>query len=140
MVTASSTSANVPLLVAGMFSGASETDTKAMRRFGRAVGVAFQISDDIIDIASLDSGKTPGTDLRAGVATLPVLYTLAEGLRVVSVLLHAFMPGSAGRLLAALGREDLRLDGAALGRVEGGATVGELGQLLPRVEPAASAA
>jgi methionyl-tRNA synthetase len=69
-----------------------------------------------------------------------VLYTLAEGLRVVSVLLHAFMPESAGRLLAALGREDLSLDGAALGAVEGGATVGELGQLFPRVEAEAPAA
>ena len=48
-----------------------------------------------------------------------VLYTLAEGLRVVSVLLHPFMPGSAERLLAALGREDLSLDGAALGRGRG---------------------
>src|SRR6195952_4296481 len=54
---------------AGMFSGASAADTSALRRFGRAVGVAFQISDDIIDIASLDSGKTPGTDLREGVPT-----------------------------------------------------------------------
>ncbi|GGM03694.1 polyprenyl synthetase family protein [Nakamurella endophytica] len=62
----------------GMFSGASETDTKALRRYGRAIGVAFQISDDIIDIASDDSGKTPGTDLREGVPTLPVLYTLAD--------------------------------------------------------------
>ena len=40
--------------------------------------MAFQISDDIIDIASTDSGKTPGTDLREGVRTLPVLYTLAD--------------------------------------------------------------
>ena len=40
--------------------------------------MAFQISDDIIDIASDDSGKTPGTDLREGVRTLPVLYTLAD--------------------------------------------------------------
>lgn len=63
---------------AGMFSGASDADTRALRRFGRAVGVAFQISDDIIDIASRDSGKTPGTDLREGVPTLPVLYTLAD--------------------------------------------------------------
>lgn len=63
---------------AGMFSGATEQDTLALRRFGRAVGVAFQISDDIIDIASDRSGKTPGTDLREGVATLPVLYTLAD--------------------------------------------------------------
>jgi methionyl-tRNA synthetase len=63
-----------------------------------------------------------------------VLYTLAEGLRVVSVLLHPFMPASAERLLAALGREELGLEGARLGAVEGDAKVGELGQLFPRVE------
>src|SRR5215216_6092051 len=64
-----------------------------------------------------------------------VLYTLAEGLRVVSVLLHPFVPGSAERLLAALGREDLSLDGARLGAVGGGGSIAELGQLFPRVEP-----
>jgi methionyl-tRNA synthetase len=69
-----------------------------------------------------------------------VLYTLAEGLRVVSVLLHPFMPGSAERLLEAIGREDLSLDAATLGSVEGGAKVGELGQLFPRVEAEAPAA
>jgi methionyl-tRNA synthetase len=69
-----------------------------------------------------------------------VLYTLAEGLRVVSVLLHAFMPGKSEQLLAALGREDLSLDDARLGAVPGGASVGELGQLFPRVEAEAPAA
>ena len=69
-----------------------------------------------------------------------VLYTLAEGLRVVSVLLHAFMPGKSEQLLAALGREDLALEDARLGAVPGGATVGELGQLFPRVEAEAPAA
>jgi heptaprenyl diphosphate synthase len=42
------------------------------------IGVAWQLSDDVIDIASdsSQSGKTPGTDLRQGVRTLPVLYAL----------------------------------------------------------------
>ena len=42
------------------------------------IGVAWQLSDDVIDIASnsAQSGKTPGTDLRQGVRTLPVLYAL----------------------------------------------------------------
>ena len=42
------------------------------------IGVAWQLSDDVIDIASdsAQSGKTPGTDLRQGVQTLPVLYAL----------------------------------------------------------------
>ena len=62
----------------GMFSGATADQVTALRRYGRALGVAFQVSDDIIDIASTDSGKTPGTDLREGVRTLPVLYTLAD--------------------------------------------------------------
>jgi methionyl-tRNA synthetase len=69
-----------------------------------------------------------------------VLYTLAEGLRVVSVLLHAFMPGSAERLLEAIGQPELALERAELGAVGGGARVGELGQLFPRVEAEAPAA
>ncbi len=70
-----------------------------------------------------------------------VLYSLAEGLRVVSVLLLAFVPASAERLLAALGREDPSLDTAQFGALPGGARTGELGQLFPRVEaPEASAA
>jgi heptaprenyl diphosphate synthase len=64
----------------GTFSGASEEHVQRLRRLGGIVGTAFQISDDIIDIASDsdESGKIPGTDLREGVHTLPVLYALRE--------------------------------------------------------------
>ena len=64
----------------GMFSGADDEQVQRLDRLWRAVGTAFQIADDIIDIssASAESGKTPGTDLREGVHTLPVLYALAE--------------------------------------------------------------
>jgi heptaprenyl diphosphate synthase len=64
----------------GMFSGVSEEQVDALRRYGDVIGAAFQISDDVIDIASPseESGKTPGTDLREGVKTLPMLYALAE--------------------------------------------------------------
>jgi heptaprenyl diphosphate synthase len=62
------------------FAGVPETETEALRRFGEQIGIAFQLSDDLLDIASESdqSGKTPGTDLREGVATLPVLYALRE--------------------------------------------------------------
>ena len=63
-----------------------------------------------------------------------VLYSLAEGLRVVSVLLLAFVPTAAERLLAALGREDPSLDTARFGGLPGGARTSELPQLFPRVE------
>ena len=64
----------------GMFSGCTPEQTESLRRFGATIGTAFQISDDVIDIASPsdDSGKTPGTDLREGVQTLPMLYALQE--------------------------------------------------------------
>jgi methionyl-tRNA synthetase len=68
-----------------------------------------------------------------------VLYSLAEGLRSVSVLVHPYMPDSAERLLAALGQEDLSYDGAAFGARGGGAQTGELAPLFPRIEPAVSA-
>ncbi|MHA6801400.1 polyprenyl synthetase family protein [Bounagaea algeriensis] len=62
------------------FSGAPAEYVQALERIGQAVGTAFQISDDIIDIASpaAESGKTPGTDLREGVRTLPMLYALSD--------------------------------------------------------------
>jgi methionyl-tRNA synthetase len=64
-----------------------------------------------------------------------VLYGLAEGLRVVSVLVHPFIPSSAERLLEALGQPDVALDNARFGAVPGGVRIGEIGQLFPRVEP-----
>jgi methionyl-tRNA synthetase len=63
-----------------------------------------------------------------------VLYGLAEGLRVVSVLVHPFMPSSAERLLEALGQTDLSLENAHFGAVPGGGRTGEMDQLFPRVE------
>jgi heptaprenyl diphosphate synthase len=44
-----------------------------MAEFGEQIGVVFQLSDDIIDITSDVTGKTPGTDLREGIPTLPTL-------------------------------------------------------------------
>ena len=63
----------------GMFSGAAPGHVEALARYGETMGIAFQLSDDLLDIASesVQSGKTPGTDLREGVPTLPVLYALA---------------------------------------------------------------
>ncbi len=57
------------------FAGAPLEVEEALTAYGEKVGSAFQLSDDILDIASDsdESGKTPGTDLREGVPTLPVL-------------------------------------------------------------------
>ncbi|WP_229120073.1 polyprenyl synthetase family protein [Enemella evansiae] len=60
----------------GMVSGASAEVLAALEAFGEEIGVVFQLSDDIIDITSTETGKTPGTDLREGVPTLPTLLAL----------------------------------------------------------------
>ena len=61
------------------FAGVDDTLVVALTAFAEEVGVAFQLSDDLLDIVSDAgvSGKLPGTDLREGIATLPALYALA---------------------------------------------------------------
>lgn len=58
-----------------MMSGADAETIEIMSRFGEAIGVAFQLADDIVDITSesTQSGKLPGTDLKEGVPTLTTL-------------------------------------------------------------------
>ena len=58
-----------------MLAGADEGVAEILTRYGERIGVAFQLSDDLLDVVSEtgQSGKTPGTDLREGVPTLPAL-------------------------------------------------------------------
>ena len=61
-----------------MFSAAPADVVNRIEPACEAIGVAWQLSDDILDVASdtAESGKTPGTDLREGVRSLPVLHAL----------------------------------------------------------------
>jgi heptaprenyl diphosphate synthase len=63
-----------------MLSGASRETVETLTTFGEQIGIAFQLADDVIDIASESnqSGKTPGTDLREGVPTLVTLNVMAS--------------------------------------------------------------
>lgn len=62
-----------------MSAGLSPADTAAFRRYGYAIGMAFQLTDDILDVvaSSEQIGKPAGNDLRQGILTLPVLRALA---------------------------------------------------------------
>ncbi|MBW1602565.1 polyprenyl synthetase family protein [Streptomyces sp. JJ66] len=62
-----------------LMSGAGERLVSVLSQYGERIGTAFQLADDVLDIASdgHESGKTPGTDLREGIATLPVLHLRA---------------------------------------------------------------
>ena len=65
----------------GLLAGAKPDDVAVLADYGDRIGVAFQISDDLIDLFSEsdDSGKTPGTDLREGVPTLTTLLAQRAG-------------------------------------------------------------
>ncbi|GAA2139716.1 polyprenyl synthetase family protein [Kitasatospora kazusensis] len=58
-----------------LMAGAEPWVVEILTQYGERIGTAFQLADDVLDIASdgHESGKTPGTDLREGVPTLPVL-------------------------------------------------------------------
>jgi heptaprenyl diphosphate synthase len=64
----------------GLMSGAKPDDVETLTLFGERIGVAFQLADDLVDITSesMQSGKTPGTDLREGIPTLAALIALTS--------------------------------------------------------------
>ena len=88
-----------------MFAGGDEATAMVMRDYGEKVGIAFQLADDLIDIGSEadETGKTPGTDLREGKRTLPVLHVLASD-DPADAHLQALLTGDLG--------DDARLDEA----------------------------
>ena len=112
-------------------SEASPPVISALKSFGSKLGVAYQIYDDILDLAGSEeeTGKTLGTDLRKGKFTLPVLLMLQSGkdpATIRSLLLKedavdgellVAMLGSAGALKAAKGVA-LRLIGEALAQLD----------------------
>jgi heptaprenyl diphosphate synthase len=79
----------------GLFSGAPAEITLRIRRACEAWGVAYQLSDDLLDVASesAQSGKTPGTDLREGVPTLPMLHALRSDLPADARLVELLRSG-----------------------------------------------
>jgi len=68
--------ASVRALSTVIFSDAPREFQQPVKDFGERVGVAFQLVDDVIDLSAEteETGKLAGTDLRAGVPTLPLLY------------------------------------------------------------------
>lgn len=62
----------------GLAINLSQEETQALRDYGYSLGMAFQITDDILDItaSSEQIGKPVGNDLRQGIVTLPVIYAL----------------------------------------------------------------
>ena len=66
--------------VGGVIAGASDAEVRALREYGDALGIAFQLADDVLDYggAAAAMGKNVGDDFREGKATLPVLIAYAK--------------------------------------------------------------
>lgn len=64
--------------IGGILANVSEAYTKALAEYGRSLGIAFQLADDILDYVSEDEkfGKVTGTDLKEGKLTLPLIVAL----------------------------------------------------------------
>ena len=65
--------------VAGVAAGVSKDEEKALDTYGRHLGLAFQLVDDVLDYGGREAalGKSPGDDFREGKVTMPVAFALA---------------------------------------------------------------
>ncbi|MGH9868372.1 MAG: polyprenyl synthetase family protein [Candidatus Polarisedimenticolia bacterium] len=72
----------------GIVAGAAPASLARLRRFGEAFGLAFQVVDDVLDVegSAAELGKSPGKDARAGKATFPALWGVAESRRRAAAL------------------------------------------------------
>src|SRR5437870_1417578 len=72
----------------GMLSDAPDDDVDVLERFGEALGIGFQLSDDIMDLVSSERelGKEPGVDMKEGVYTLPVIHALERSAELRTLL------------------------------------------------------
>jgi geranylgeranyl diphosphate synthase, type II len=77
------------LVSGGLYAGGSETDIQRVREFGRAVGLAFQIVDDVLDVtqSSAQLGKTAGKDTASDKATYPALFGVDQSIKRADALI-----------------------------------------------------
>src|SRR5437588_963709 len=89
------------LVSGGLYAGATPTEIQRLRDFGRAVGLAFQIVDDVLDVtqSSEQLGKTAGKDTASEKATYPSLFGIDESLRRADALIvpMASAQGASGK-------------------------------------------
>ena len=76
------------LVTGGIYAGGTATDIQRLREFGRSIGLAFQIADDVLDVTQTSEqlGKTAGKDTAVEKATYPSLYGIDESVQIASRL------------------------------------------------------
>jgi geranylgeranyl diphosphate synthase type II len=79
------------IVAGGIYAGATDGDVANLRVFGRSIGLAFQIVDDVLDVtqSSEQLGKTAGKDTAAEKATYPALFGVEESIKKADVLVES---------------------------------------------------
>ena len=93
----------VACALGGIYGGLGEPDVAALERFGDALGIAFQLADDVLDCEGDPgtTGKPVGTDLLDGTVTMPLLLAAARDARVAEAVAdNAVAAAHLGELLA----------------------------------------
>ncbi|MBX3071956.1 MAG: polyprenyl synthetase family protein [Thermomicrobiales bacterium] len=98
----------------GVISRAPDHTVAALQAFGGAVGTAFQIIDDVLDLTgeSATLGKPAGNDLRQGTLTLPVIYFLRDAPVSARHMVSSVVAGSASEVEIGALIDDIRSSGA----------------------------
>ena len=78
------------LVSGGLYAGAKDTEVRSLRAFGLAIGLAFQIVDDVLDVTQTSEqlGKTAGKDTASEKATYPALFGIEASLRKADALVN----------------------------------------------------
>jgi len=78
------------LVCGGLYAGAKDSEVKRLRAFGRAIGLAFQIVDDVLDVTQTSEqlGKTAGKDTASEKATYPALFGIDASVRKADELVN----------------------------------------------------
>lgn len=103
------------VVTGGIYAGGSEREAGHLREFGQAIGLAFQIVDDVLDVtqSSEQLGKTAGKDTATEKATYPALFGVPESLKKADALVE-----SASRSLESFGERGATLKALAQFLVE----------------------
>jgi heptaprenyl diphosphate synthase len=123
--------------VAADLAGASAPTITAMERLGEAVGLVFQMIDDLLDIIGPEEkiGKPVGSDLRAGIPSLPVVLAAANNPQLAAMFTNGAMQDEAAleRALKVLREPKLIARARAMAAEEAEAAMDDLGTLAPSI-------
>lgn len=121
----------------GEVSGMTRADVEQLAAYGHAIGMAFQITDDLLDILETEAqtGKPAGNDIRQGIVTLPVLRALAVSPAREELLAIVTDPAMTDEMVARALSIVRATDGAAFAQAKAEAYLARAKEVLPEELP-----